>query len=88
MRTPEEINRQIEGLLEDRKRLPEYIMFGTPNHACIDAQIAILKGEYELDDMEQGNWEEHDEQNQVFRSAEDAQMWLEEERDDDLFDEQ
>lgn len=86
-RTQEQIQKQIEGLLEDRKRLPEYSAFGDPNHACIDVQISILKGDEELSDIDEGDWDEMDEQNKIYRAAEEAEQWLDGERDEDLFDE-
>jgi hypothetical protein len=84
MRTPEEIKRQIEGLEQERITLPEYSFFG-PNHQIIDAQISILDGTNQLEDIDEGNFEEMDEQNNIFRGAEDAQMWLDGDREEDLF---
>ena len=49
-RTQAEIDRQIEGLLNDKKNLPERNLFGSPNHLIIDTQIKILKGETAIDD--------------------------------------
>lgn len=86
-RTREEIQRQIDGLLEDKKNIREYSMFGDPNHKCIDAQISILEGDEELSDIDEGDWEEYDEQNKIFRAAEEAQQWLDGDREEDLFDE-
>ena len=85
MRTQEEINRQIEGLREERKGVPQYSCFGTENHEIIDTQIDILKGNIELSDIDEGDFEEMDGQNQIYRGAEDAEMWLNEDSDDDLF---
>lgn len=87
MRTQEEIKRQIEGLEKMKTWLPEYSGFGDPNHLIIDAQISILDGSQELSDIEEGDWEEMDEDNKVYRGAEEAEMWLDGNRDEDLFEE-
>jgi len=75
-RTLKQIEEQIQGLQDLKKNLPEYNMFGDPNHAKFNAQIAILKGEAELGDYEEGNWEEMDYDNQIYRAAEEAEDWL------------
>lgn len=87
MRNQTEIQRQIEGLKKQKFLLPEFSAFGTPNHEIIDAQISILDGSSELEDIDEGDWEEMDEQNQVYRGAEDADNWLNGYRGEDLFDE-
>lgn len=87
MKSQEEIKRQIDGLLQMKTWLAEYSAFGTPNHEIIDAQISILDGSNELSDIDEGDWEDHDEQNEIFREAEEAVMWLDGDRDEDLFDE-
>jgi hypothetical protein len=85
MRTQEEIKRQIEGLENEKKVLPEYSKFGDPNHAIIDAQISIIDGSKELSDIDEGDWDEMDEDNKIYRGAEDAEMWLSGDMKDDLF---
>lgn len=87
MRTPEQIKDQIDGLTKMKTWLPEFSKFGTPNHEVIDAQISILDGSAELSDIDEGDFEEMDAQNQVYRGAEEAQEWLEGNRDEDLFEE-
>lgn len=87
MKKQEEIQRQIDGLLKMKEWLPERSMFGDPNHEIIDAQVSILDGTNELEDIDEGDWDEMDEQNKIFRGAEEAQQWLDEERDEDLFEE-
>jgi len=75
MRTKEEINRQILGLEAMKTWLPKYSAFGTNNHKNIDAQIDILNGT-DIDDMEEGDWENEDEDNDAYQEAEIAQYWL------------
>ena len=87
MRTQEEIKRQIEGLEKMKTWLPEYSGFGEPNHLIIDAQISILYGSQELSDIEEGDWEEMDEDNKIYRGAEEAEIWLDGDGDEDLFEE-
>jgi len=70
MRSNKEIDLQIEGLLSEKRLTPEYSMFGEPNHAIIDAQIEILKGEKTLDDFP------FDEGNEIYKKAERATLWL------------
>jgi hypothetical protein len=88
MRTQEEIKRQIEGLEKMKTWLPEYSGLGTPNHELIDVQISIIDGSSELSDIDEGDFEEMDAQNQVHRGAEEAEMWLDGDREEDLFEEQ
>ena len=87
MRSQKEINGQIEGLEKMKEWLPEFSVFGTPNHLIIDAQISILDYSSELSDFEEGNLNEMDDENQIYRGAEDAEAWLNEENDEDLFEE-
>lgn len=87
MRTPEQIKDQIDGLEKMKTWLPEFSKFGTPNHEIIDAKISILDGSAELSDIDEGDFEEMDAQNQVYRGAEEAQEWLDGNRDEDLFEE-
>lgn len=85
-RTTEDINRQIEGLTKMKTWLPEYSGLRTPNWRKIDAQIEMLKGG-DLSDFDEGDWDEMDEDNEVYRAAEDAENWLQCVSDDDLFEE-
>jgi len=87
MRTKEEIKRQIDGLNAMKTWLPQYSNFGTNNWRNIDAQVEILEGG-ELSDMEEGNWEEDDEDNEAYREAEHAVDWLDGTSDEDLFETQ
>lgn len=85
MRTQEEIKRQIEGILSEKSSLPEYSHFGDPNHAIADAQISILDGSRDLSDYDEGDWDEMDEDNKIYRGAEQADEWLQGNDDEDLF---
>jgi|688.fasta_scaffold564787_2 hypothetical protein len=85
MRTQQEITRQIEGILEEKSRLPQYSHFGDLNHEIADAQISILDGSCTLEDIDEGDWDEMDNQNKVYRGAEQADEWLQGDDDEDLF---
>lgn len=87
MRTQEEIKRQIDGLLKMKTWLPSHSTFGTPNHEIIDAQISIIDGSSVLSDIDEGDFNEMDAQNEVYRGAEEAEMWLDGDMTDDLFEE-
>lgn len=86
MKTKEEINRQIEGLTAMKANLPEFNVFGKPNHKIADMQIKILKGELNIKDVDEGDWEdETDIQNEIFREVEMADLWLDGTIKEDLF---
>lgn len=85
MRPQIQIDEQIKGLEKMKTTFPEYSAFGTPNHEIFDAQISILKGEIELEDLDEGDWNEVDETNEIYRGAEEAKDWLDEDRDEDLY---
>ena len=76
IRSGKEIQRQIDGLLKQKKRLPKYSMLGTPNHRMIDMQISIIEGKKDLDAIAEGDWDKMDEDNQVFCAAEEADEWI------------
>jgi len=87
MRNQEEIQRQINGILAEKDTLPEVSGMGTPNHEIADIKIAILRGDIELEDVDEGNWEDMDSANEIYRGAEEAQEWLDGDRQEDLFEE-
>lgn len=84
-RTQEEIQAQIAGLEKEKTLFPEYSKLGTPNHAMANVKIEILQGRIDLDDIDEGDWDEMDEDNEIYRAAEEAQDWLEGMNDEDLF---
>ena len=88
MRTKDQISRQISGLKKMKEWLPETSLFGEPNWEKIDAQVSILEGEVDFYDFDEGDWDEMDDINKIYIAAEEAQQWLDEETDDDLFEEQ
>lgn len=45
IKTQEEIQEQIDGLLIKRNKLPEYSILDYPNWLLVDLQIRVLKGE-------------------------------------------
>lgn len=87
MRTQEEIKRQIVGLEKEKLSLPVHSHWGDPNHDIIDAKISILDGSKELSDIDEGDWDEMDADNKIYRGAEEADNWLQLNDDEDLFSE-
>jgi hypothetical protein len=85
-RTPEEIQRQIDGLEAMKENIPEIGMMGN-NHEGIDAQIAILKDEKEVEDFYVSESDAFPEEpdNYIYSLAQDAENWLNKDSDDDLF---
>jgi len=73
--TREEIDAEIEALEALKPRIPARTFFGDDNHAAIDAQIAVLRGEVDedetFDNEESGEWSEH-----TGTSARDACSWM------------
>ena len=43
MRTKTQINKKVKEIQKERKTLPPYSMFGTPNWKMMDAQVDLLK---------------------------------------------
>ena len=92
MRNQEEIQRQVDGILAEKETLPEVSGLGTPNHEIADIKIAdikisIIKGYIELKDVYEGDWDDMDFTNEVYKGAEEAQAWLDGDSDEDLFEE-
>lgn len=87
MRTQAQIDYQIKGIQKEMSELPAYSMFGTPNHEIATAKMNILSGDLELENVDEGDWENSDNQNEIYRGAEEATEWLEERNDDNLFEE-
>jgi hypothetical protein len=85
MRTEAAIQRQIDGLTAMKTWLPEYSTFRNPNHLIIDAKISILDGSTNLEDINEGDWEEMDEDNLIYRGAEEALNWIYDDDIEDLF---
>ena len=86
-RTQDEINRQILGLENEKKIVPEKSLFGTNNHLIIDYQIKVLKGEVHPHDIDEDDddFEDETEFLDVFEKAEKTREWLEGTNNDDLF---
>ena len=87
MRNQEEIQRQVDGILAEKESLPEVSRLGTPNHEIADIKISIIQGDIELEDVDEGDWDDMDSTNEVYRGAEEAQAWLDGDSDEDLFEE-
>lgn len=87
MRSEEEIDRQIEGLEDMKEWLPEVSTFGSPNWEIIDAQMLILSSEMFLEDFPEGDWDNMDAENEIYRAAQEAEDWLYGAHDEDLFEE-
>lgn len=84
MRTPEEIQRQIDGLKSMKEWLPEHNFFGDNNWKTIDDQVSILKGENTADEL----CEEYDDEEKDSSPLFDVEYWMEGSSDDDLFEEE
>jgi hypothetical protein len=86
-RTQQEIDRQIAGLGNMKKTLPEFSVFGDENWAKIDAQIAVLKGKAEPNNYyrDEHSEEYQDGDNDIWSDAEMARLWLEGIETEDLF---
>lgn len=86
-RTQDEVNRQILGLENEKKIVPEKSLFGTNNHLIIDYQIKVLKGEVHPDDIDEDDddFEDETEFLYVFEKVEETREWLEGTNNDDLF---
>jgi hypothetical protein len=87
MRNQEEIQRQVDGILAEKESLPEVSGLGTPNHEIADIKISIIQGDIELEDVDEGDWDDMDSTNEVYRGAEEAQAWIDGDSDEDLFEE-
>ena len=84
MRTPEETQKQIDGLESMKKWLPEFSFFGDNNWKTIDDQISILKGDNDADSLA----EEYDEEEKDSSPLFDVEYWMDGSSDNDLFEEQ
>ena len=51
MRTPGQIQAEIEALQEVKPKVREFTYFGDSNHEAIELQIAVLKGEVSEDGL-------------------------------------
>lgn len=79
VRSKEEIEKVIKDLQTMRKNMPHHSMFGDDNHAALDAQIAILKGEKKYSDFENAD-------DYVNGEAYSAEYWLTNKKSDPLYD--
>ena len=80
MRTHEEKKQVIEALEAQKKNLPEYSMFGTPNHQKADAQIQVINQNMDAEEITKEWGEEYDEEgipNDVAIGAMEVYNWLE-----------
>ena len=85
-RTPEEIKRQIDGLISMKEWLPEYSKFGTPNWENIDQQVRILDGTDDMDDLvEDPELLDEGEPDEIYNAGQEADDWLQGVNDEDLF---
>ena len=80
MRTQKEKQRQIEGLKNQKKTLPEFSFFGDNNWNTIDAMISMLMGITSYEDYE-------DDEPNVELEAYRCKNWLDGDIEEDLFDE-
>lgn len=86
-RTQQEIDLQIEGLKRERAELPEFSKFGDKNWGKIDAQISVLEDKTDKDEYwnDESDEEYQDGDNDVYFAAEEAEMWLNGEKKENLF---
>lgn len=80
MRTQEEKNQVIEALKAQKKNLPEYSMFGTPNHQRADAQIQVIDQNMDDEEITEEWGEEYDDDgtpNDIAVGAMEIYNWLE-----------
>lgn len=87
MKTKDEINTQIVGLLREKDNLPEYNVFGDNNWAQISAKIEVLQGTKEVDDFLNPELDA-DDVNEELLAAEQAEDWLAGRITDNLFDDE
>ena len=85
-RTKEEIDRQINGLENEKRIVPKKSLFGTNSHLIIDYQIKILKGEVHPHDIDEDDFENETDFSDVFEKAEETQDWMDGKHNKDLFD--
>ena len=78
-RTQKEIDRQINGLKEQRRLLPNFTLFGDNNWEQIDAQLDVLEGKKTSEDFNDGD-------NNTYFEAVKADEWFSGASDEDLFD--
>ncbi len=88
LRTPAEIERQINGLKAEKETLPEFSFFNDNNWERIDAQLDVLEGLKEPDDfyIDETSDEYEEGDNEVYFAAVAADEWMDGLRKDDLFD--
>ena len=87
-RTQKEIDRQINGLKEQRRLLPNFTLFGDNNWEQIDAQLDVLEGKKTPDDFYEDETSEdfNDGDNNTYFEAVKADEWFSGASDEDLFD--
>jgi hypothetical protein len=79
--TLEQISAQIAALQKIKPRVRHYSLFGADHHAAIDAQIQVLEGRMDNDEIydekEKAQWPDS-----VLEAALDARRWLDGEYED------
>lgn len=88
IRTQKEIDRQINGLKEQRRLLPNFTLFGDNNWEQIDAQLDVLEGKQKPDDfyVDESSEDFEDGDNDLYFAAVQAEGWLDGSDNEDLFD--
>lgn len=81
MRSRIEIDTEIKALEEMKPRVRRTTYFGDDNHAAIEAQLEVLRGNVDEDEIQDkfddGEWTEHERDN-----AQQAVDWMEEYTDE------
>jgi hypothetical protein len=84
-RTTEEINRQVEGIENMKKRLPAVSKIGTANHKMFDAQLNVLQEVEHPDEINEDFFDDFEQFLDVHGAAWEAQEWMDGDSNDDLF---
>jgi len=82
MRTQEEIDYQVQGILEERQTTPEKDFWGRNVWDMADAKVAVLRGVSTSADYEEGGYDLN-----TVNAALDAEVWLNNVEPDNLFEE-
>lgn len=81
MRTTEEIKKEIAALTKMKPNVRKYSVFGDNHHDSIDAQIRVLEGKMDEDEVYETNDDEEWKDN-VRDAALEAAQWLDGEVDE------
>lgn len=75
MRTKEQIEQEVKKLEEIKPKVRQFSVFGDDNHAAIEVQIAVLKGELN----ENGIFNKYEDNDHLRDNGLEALAWMQEE---------